>query len=163
MDIQFEIEGAEELQRALAEARKLARREMRGAVARSMRIMRQNAAPLFPSDTGAARRGLGTKVTSRGDKIRGVLGGSQPHTHLIIGGTGRQAGGKRHWPPATAARLVAWARKRGANPRDVAYFVARRGGIPGRDIAGPTVRLSEGQVQAELNAVYTRIMRALEG
>jgi len=163
VDVHIEIEGADELARAFKQSRRVASQEMQAATGRSMRILQSQVRLRTPMATGRAQRGIETAVESRqGKTLRGLLYASASHMRWLIGGTGRFAGRRRHWPDPRAERLVAWARSRGADPRDIAYFIGRRGGLPKKVNLGAAIQASLGPIGHEFDRALERIMRALE-
>jgi len=163
VDVHIEIEGANELARAFKQGRRVASQEMRAATDRSLRILQSQVRLRTPVASGRAQRGIETKVEARQKQtLRGLLYSSTSHLKWLIGGTGRFAGKRRHWPDPRAPRLVAWARSRGADPRDIAYYIGRRGGLPKRINLGAAIQASLGPIGHEFDRALERIMRALE-
>ena len=115
----MQLEGDEQLRRALKEfpeaTMRGARRGMRRAVIRVQRSARDNA----PVDTGRLRQSIAYAVRTVGDSIRGIIGSAVKYAPFVEFGT------RPHWPPLGA--LQPWARRHGFPAgASGAFLVARK-------------------------------------
>lgn len=155
----FEIRGVKELQAAIRRAPRVAQGELRGATTRSLRMLKADVQAQVPVDRGGARRGIRTSTRASRRGIEGELYGTAFQLRFLISGTGTPAGNRRHWPNPEKASLVDWARRHGAEARDIAYFIAKRGGLRPRVALGTILEASLGRIGAEFSRALDQVAR----
>lgn len=163
--VTLEVQGLEELQRALRRAPQMAQSELAISMERATYRLLTEAQRRTPVDTGRLRSSL-TKAVYRGaDVIEGTVGTRVFYALYIeygtgIYGEGPGAKGRRYFPPPGA--LEVWARRHGfESGYEVARAIWLRGGTEPRRFLRGALEHAQSWIEREFSQAVERVLKRL--